>query len=110
MWSHLQELHVLLVSCFLSHTSLDILHILYLGLLLWLYVFFPGVSVLAVGVSNADIEELNRIAAPTSYKNIFYSPTFDNFPSIEREFMRSLCSEELLSEFKEYKEARQKKV
>ncbi|XP_030295316.1 collagen alpha-1(VII) chain isoform X2 [Sparus aurata] len=59
-----------------------------------------GVSVLAVGVSNADIEELNKIAAPTSYKNIFYSPTFDDFPSIEREFIKSICSEELLSEFK----------
>ncbi|XP_070848719.1 collagen alpha-1(VII) chain [Chaetodon trifascialis] len=59
-----------------------------------------GVSILAVGVSNADIEELNKIAAPTSYKNIFYAPTFDDFPSIEREFINSICSEELLSEFK----------
>ncbi|KAM9846061.1 uncharacterized protein col7a1l [Aulostomus maculatus] len=59
-----------------------------------------GVSVLAVGVANADIEELTKIAAPSSYKNIFYSPTFDDFPSIEREFIRSICSEELLSEFK----------
>ncbi|XP_069556447.1 collagen alpha-1(VII) chain [Brachyistius frenatus] len=59
-----------------------------------------GVSVLAVGVSNADMEELNKIAAPASYKNIFYSPTFDDFPSIEREFIYSICSEELLSEFK----------
>ncbi|KAM4569550.1 uncharacterized protein col7a1l [Odontesthes bonariensis] len=59
-----------------------------------------GVSVLAVGVSNADIEELNKIAAPTSYKNIFYSPTFDDFPSMEREFISSICGEELLSEFK----------
>ncbi|RVE56711.1 hypothetical protein OJAV_G00224110 [Oryzias javanicus] len=59
-----------------------------------------GVSVLAVGVSNADIEELNKIAAPTSYKNIFYSPTFDDFRSIEREFINSLCSDHLLSEFR----------
>ncbi|KAJ4924911.1 hypothetical protein JOQ06_003860 [Pogonophryne albipinna] len=59
-----------------------------------------GVSVLAVGVSNADMEELNKIAAPTSYKNIFYSPTFDDFPFIEREFINIMCSEELLSEFK----------
>ncbi|XP_063761078.1 LOW QUALITY PROTEIN: collagen alpha-1(VII) chain [Eleginops maclovinus] len=59
-----------------------------------------GVSVLAVGVSNADMEELNKIAAPTSYKNIFYSPTFDDFPSVEREFINIMCSEELLSEFK----------
>uniref|UniRef100_A0A8C7Z0S6 Collagen alpha-1(VII) chain n=1 Tax=Oryzias sinensis TaxID=183150 RepID=A0A8C7Z0S6_9TELE len=59
-----------------------------------------GVSVLAVGVSNADIEELNKIAAPTSYKNIFYSPTFDDFHSIEREFINSLCSDDLLSEFR----------
>ncbi|XP_039891289.1 collagen alpha-1(VII) chain isoform X6 [Simochromis diagramma] len=59
-----------------------------------------GVSVLAVGVSNADREELNKIAAPTSYKNIFYSPTFDDFPSVEREFIRSLCSDELITEFK----------
>uniref|UniRef100_H3CQ71 Collagen type VII alpha 1-like n=1 Tax=Tetraodon nigroviridis TaxID=99883 RepID=H3CQ71_TETNG len=63
-----------------------------------------GVSILAVGVSNADIEELKRMAAPTSYTNIFYSPTFDDFPSIERDFVSSLCSEELLSEFKEHDE------
>ncbi|XP_065807427.1 collagen alpha-1(VII) chain isoform X1 [Labrus bergylta] len=59
-----------------------------------------GVSVLAVGVSNADIDELNKIAAPTSYKNIFFSPSFDDFPTIEREFINSICSEELLSEYK----------
>ncbi|XP_040928277.1 collagen alpha-1(VII) chain isoform X3 [Betta splendens] len=59
-----------------------------------------GVSMLAIGVSNADVDELSKIAAPTSYKNIFYSPTFDDFPSIEREFISSICSEELLSEFK----------
>ncbi|KAM3588066.1 uncharacterized protein V6R79_020259 [Siganus canaliculatus] len=59
-----------------------------------------GVSILAVGVSNADMEELNKIAAPTTYQNIFFSPTFDDFPSIEREFIRSICSEELLSEYK----------
>ncbi|XP_037552098.1 collagen alpha-1(VII) chain [Nematolebias whitei] len=59
-----------------------------------------GVSVLAVGVSNADIEELNKITSPTSYKNIFYCPTFDDFPSIEREFIGSICGDELLSEFK----------
>lgn len=70
--------------------------------------FSPGVSVLAVGVYNADIEELNKIAAPTTYKNIFYSPTFDDFPSIEREFINSICSEELLSEFKLHDEAREK--
>jgi len=68
-----------------------------------------GVSVLAVGVSNADIEELNKIAAPTSYKNIFYSPTFDDFPSIEREFISSICGEELLSEFKLHDEVRKNK-
>uniref|UniRef100_A0A8C6UMM6 Collagen alpha-1(VII) chain n=1 Tax=Neogobius melanostomus TaxID=47308 RepID=A0A8C6UMM6_9GOBI len=59
-----------------------------------------GVSVLAVGVANADIDELNKIAAPTNYKNIFYSPSFDDFPSIERDFISSICSEELLSEYK----------
>lgn len=69
--------------------------------------FSLGVSVLAVGVSNADIEELKKIAAPTSYKNVFYSPTFDDFPSVERELISSLCSAELLSEFKQHEEARQ---
>ncbi|XP_054608629.1 collagen alpha-1(VII) chain isoform X2 [Dunckerocampus dactyliophorus] len=59
-----------------------------------------GVSVLAVGVANADLQELSRIATPSSYKNIFYVPTFDDFPSVEREFLGSICSEELLSEFK----------
>nr|XP_019947966.1 PREDICTED: collagen alpha-1(VII) chain-like [Paralichthys olivaceus] len=66
-----------------------------------------GVSVLAVGVSNADMDELNKIAAPTSYKNIFFSPTFDEFPSIEREFIKTICSEELLSEFKLHDESAQ---
>lgn len=65
---------------------------------------------LAIGVSNADIEELNKIAMPTSYKNIFYSPTFDDFPSIEREFISSICSEELLSEYKLDDQARQSKA
>ena len=59
-----------------------------------------GVSILAVGVANADLEELKQIAAPTNYKNIFFSPTFEDFPSIEREFIHSLCSEALLSEYK----------
>ncbi|XP_061768219.1 collagen alpha-1(VII) chain isoform X2 [Nerophis ophidion] len=59
-----------------------------------------GVSVLAVGVANADLQELSRIAAPSRYKNIFYAPTFDDFPYIETEFLGSVCSEELLSEFK----------
>ncbi|KAM8909698.1 uncharacterized protein col7a1l [Spinachia spinachia] len=66
-----------------------------------------GVSVLAIGVSNADMEELNKIAAPTSYKNIFYSPTFDDFPSIEREFINIICNEEVLSEFKPNDESAQ---
>lgn len=80
----------------------------------WIMMFWPclsiGVSILAIGVSNADIEELNKIAAPTSYKNIFYSPTFDDFPSIEREFINSICSDELLSEFKLQDEVRQNKA
>ncbi|CAL8337358.1 unnamed protein product [Arctogadus glacialis] len=59
-----------------------------------------GVSILAVGVANADLEELKLIAAPTSYKNIFFSPTFEDFPSVEREFIHSLCSEALLSEYR----------
>ncbi|XP_061663306.1 collagen alpha-1(VII) chain isoform X4 [Syngnathoides biaculeatus] len=59
-----------------------------------------GVSVLAVGVANADLQELSRIAAPARYKNVFYSPTFDDFASVEREFVASVCGEELLSEFK----------
>ncbi|KAM9823969.1 uncharacterized protein col7a1l [Neosynchiropus ocellatus] len=58
-----------------------------------------GVSILAVGVSNADLYELNKIAAPTSYRNVFFSPTFDDFPSIERDFINSICSDELLHEF-----------
>lgn len=68
--------------------------------------FSLGVSVLAIGVANADIDELHKIATPTSYKNIFYSATFDDFPSIEREFIKSICSEELLSEFRQHDEAR----
>ncbi|XP_078138366.1 uncharacterized protein col7a1l [Centroberyx gerrardi] len=66
-----------------------------------------GVSVLAVGVANADLEELKKIASPTSYKNIFYSQTFDDFPSIEREFINNICSAALLSEFKLHDESAQ---
>ncbi|KAM7378264.1 hypothetical protein PAMA_013249 [Pampus argenteus] len=66
-----------------------------------------GVSILAIGVANADMEELNKIATPTSYKNIFYSPTFDDIPSIEREFINSVCSEELLLEFELHDEVAQ---
>nr|XP_057933611.1 collagen alpha-1(VII) chain isoform X2 [Doryrhamphus excisus] len=58
-----------------------------------------GVSVLAVGVANADLQELRSIVTPSSYKNIFYAPTFDDFPFMEREFLGSICSEELFSEF-----------
>lgn len=64
-------------------------------------------SVLAVGVHRADVAELNKIAAPTSYKNVFFSPTFEDFASIEGEFLRSLCSDELLTEYKLQDEARQ---
>ncbi|XP_030635498.1 collagen alpha-1(VII) chain [Chanos chanos] len=66
-----------------------------------------GVSVLAVGVANADMEELQKIASPTTYKNIFYISTFEDFPSIEREFISSICSEALLSEFKVHDESAQ---
>ncbi|XP_067111043.1 collagen alpha-1(VII) chain [Osmerus mordax] len=66
-----------------------------------------GVSVLAVGVADADIEELKKIASPSSYKNIFYASTFDDFPSIEREFISNICSEALLSEFKQNDESTQ---
>ncbi|XP_019738705.1 collagen alpha-1(VII) chain [Hippocampus comes] len=59
-----------------------------------------GVSILAVGVANADLQELRKVAAPGRYKNVFYSPTFDDFPSVEREFIGSICGEELRSEFK----------
>ncbi|KAG7272281.1 hypothetical protein CRUP_018579 [Coryphaenoides rupestris] len=59
-----------------------------------------GVSIVTVGVANADLEELKLIAAPTSYKNVFFSPTFEDFPSVEREFINTLCSEALLSEYK----------
>ncbi|KAM4615653.1 uncharacterized protein col7a1l [Polymixia lowei] len=59
-----------------------------------------GVSILGIGVANVDLEELRTIVSPTSYKNIFFSQTFDDFPSIEREFINNLCSEALLSEFK----------
>lgn len=59
-----------------------------------------GVSIVTVGVANADLEELKLIAPPTSYKNIFFSPTFEEFPTIEREFINSLCSDALLSEYK----------
>ncbi|KAG7456261.1 hypothetical protein MATL_G00249820 [Megalops atlanticus] len=66
-----------------------------------------GVSVLAIGVASADIEELRKIASPASYTNIFYAPTFDDFPSIEREFIDSICSEALQLEYKHQDESAQ---
>ncbi|KAJ8381613.1 hypothetical protein SKAU_G00023910 [Synaphobranchus kaupii] len=66
-----------------------------------------GVSVLTVGVANADIDELRKIASPANYKNIFYTSTFDDFPSIEREFIGSICSEALQLEYKAQDESAQ---
>ncbi|KAK7130018.1 hypothetical protein R3I93_019606 [Phoxinus phoxinus] len=66
-----------------------------------------GVSVLAIGIAHADIEELRKIASPTTYKNIFFASDFDDLPSIEREFISSICSEALLSEFKQHDESAQ---
>lgn len=63
-----------------------------------------GVSVLAIGIAHADIEELRKIASPTTYKNIFFASDFDDLPSIEREFISSICSEALLAEFKQHDE------
>ncbi|XP_077566294.1 uncharacterized protein col7a1l [Stigmatopora nigra] len=63
-----------------------------------------GVSILALGVANADLQELSRVAAPTSYKNVFYAPTFEDFASVEGGFINSICSQELLSEFKQHRE------
>ncbi|TRY60262.1 hypothetical protein DNTS_004245 [Danionella cerebrum] len=64
-----------------------------------------GVSVLVIGIAHADIEELKTIASPASYKNIFYASDFDDLPSIEREFIHSICSEALQSEFKQHEPA-----
>ncbi|KAL6459618.1 hypothetical protein MHYP_G00313770 [Metynnis hypsauchen] len=66
-----------------------------------------GVSVLAIGVAHADIDELRKIASPKTYKNIFFATDFSDFPSIEREFISSLCNEALLSEFKQHEESAQ---
>ncbi|XP_057179413.1 collagen alpha-1(VII) chain isoform X2 [Triplophysa rosa] len=66
-----------------------------------------GVSVLAIGIGQADIEELRTIASPTTYKNIFFATDFDDLPTIERELISSLCSEALQSEFKQHDESAQ---
>ncbi|KAK3517975.1 hypothetical protein QTP70_028540 [Hemibagrus guttatus] len=66
-----------------------------------------GVSVLAIGIANADIQELKKIATPTTYKNIFFADDFDDLPSIERELISSICSEALMSEFQHHKEPAQ---
>ncbi|XP_042174587.1 collagen alpha-1(VII) chain isoform X7 [Oncorhynchus tshawytscha] len=66
-----------------------------------------GVSVLAIGVANADMDELKKIAYPASYQNIFYARDFDDFSSIEREFISNICSEALLSEFRQHDESAQ---
>lgn len=63
-----------------------------------------GVSVLAIGIANADIHELKKIASPATYKNIFFATDFDDLPSIEREVISSICSEALISEFQHHKE------
>lgn len=59
---------------------------------------------LAIGIANADIQELRKIATPTTYKNIFFAADFDDLPSIEREMISSICSEALMSEFQHHKE------
>ncbi|XP_048875119.1 collagen alpha-1(VII) chain isoform X1 [Brienomyrus brachyistius] len=59
-----------------------------------------GVSVLALGVAGADMEELMKIALPTTYKNLFYAESFDDIASMEREFISSLCSRALQLEYK----------
>lgn len=69
-----------------------------------------GVSVLAIGIANADIHELKQIALPTTYKNLFFAADFDDLPSIEREVISSLCSEALMSEFQLHKEVIQPSV
>ncbi|XP_049330945.1 collagen alpha-1(VII) chain isoform X2 [Astyanax mexicanus] len=66
-----------------------------------------GVSVLAIGVLNADMEELRKIASPKPYKNLFYAADFSDFPSIEREFISSLCSKAVLTEFQQHDESAQ---
>lgn len=63
-----------------------------------------GVSVLAIGIANADVDELKKIASPTTYKNVFFAADFDELPSIERELINSVCSEALMSEFQHHKE------
>lgn len=63
-----------------------------------------GVSVLAIGIANADIQELKKIASATTYKNVFFAADFDDLPSIERELISSICSEALMSEFQHHKE------
>ncbi|KAL0963044.1 hypothetical protein UPYG_G00348970 [Umbra pygmaea] len=66
-----------------------------------------GVSVLGIGVANADMEELRKIASPTSYQNVFYARDFDDFDSIERDFIINICSDALLTEFKQHDESAQ---
>ncbi|XP_045081348.1 collagen alpha-1(VII) chain-like [Coregonus clupeaformis] len=66
-----------------------------------------GVSVLAIGVANADMDELKKIAYPASYQNIFYARDFDDFSSIERKFISNICSEALHSEFRQHDESAQ---
>ncbi|GAA6084544.1 collagen alpha-1(VII) chain isoform X1 [Tachysurus ichikawai] len=66
-----------------------------------------GVSVLAIGIANADIQELKKIASATTYKNVFFAADFDDLPSIERELISSICSEALMSEFQHHKEPAQ---
>lgn len=55
--------------------------------------FVSGIRVLAVGVGSADVEELKKVVFPGNFKNVFFANTFDDFPSMEREFIDSLCKE-----------------
>lgn len=59
---------------------------------------------LAIGIANADIHELKKIASPATYKNVFFATDFDDLPSVERELISSICSEALMSEFQHHKE------
>lgn len=82
-----------------SHTALSYNSVRWF----WFIISFEiGVSVLAIGVERADIVELQNIAYPTNYKNVFLAASFDDFPNVEREFILNLCSKALMSEFKQH--------
>lgn len=64
-------------------------------------VFLPGVTVLAVGMGQADIEELRRAVTDESTQNILYTPDATQLDSLHTNLAELLCRIAKIKEVKE---------